>query len=252
MFSVERNQYQIILQVSMPIIHPIFYQLDQWLFQAVCCAVIFIAIIYTKDNNSNSHYSKRDESGWRQTLWRKTTQVAMKVGDSMQHFIDSLQTKHRPGQGSTYNLGASRRYSCHHTKLFAMTLIAMAAAQNSRYAEGGPFDTDSELVGIDNRCSGCITHVRSDIPGEVVETNRTIKGFGGTRLFKVWSGTIHWNWDDDEGVTHEMIIPNSFYVPDGHVRLLSPQHWAQQRPSNRDRQGGGAGETTNAVRCKLY
>ena len=44
----------------------------------------------------------------------------------------------------------------------------------------------------------------------------------------VWQGTIHWKWDDDEGITHDMIIPHSYYIPDGKVRLISPQRWAQQ------------------------
>jgi hypothetical protein len=26
---------------------------------------------------------------------------------------------------------------------------------------------------------------------------------------------------------HKFVIPKSFYVPEGNVRLLSPQHWAQ-------------------------
>ena len=48
------------------------------------------------------------------------------------------------------------------------------------------------------------------------------------------SGTIKWQWLDDLGRAHEFKIPNSYYVPEGGVRLLSPQHWAQeQRRSNR-------------------
>ena len=48
------------------------------------------------------------------------------------------------------------------------------------------------------------------------------------------SGTIKWKWLDDLGRTHEFRIPNSYYVPEGGVRLLSPQHWAQeQRRSNK-------------------
>jgi hypothetical protein len=106
------------------------------------------------------------------------------------------------------------------------------------------------MVGIDNRCSGCITHDRSDIPGEIVQVRRSIKGFGGARTFNVWMGTIHWNWDDDSGQTHTMVIPNSFYVPDGKMRLLSPQHWAQHRTGVDKRYGSG--EYTNALQTVLY
>jgi hypothetical protein len=47
-----------------------------------------------------------------------------------------------------------------------------------------------------------------------------------------------------------MIIPNAYYVPDGKVRLMSPQHWAQQR-SNKDRHGG-AGSTTMGTHVELF
>ena len=106
------------------------------------------------------------------------------------------------------------------------------------------------MVGIDNRCSGCITHVRSDIPGELRECRRIIKGFGGERHFRVWTGTIHWSWEDDDGRSHDFVIPNGFYIPDGKVRLLSPQHFGQsQRGSDRR---GGAGETTTGLQTVLF
>jgi hypothetical protein len=129
-------------------------------------------------------------------------------------------------------------------------MIAMTGMTKNSLKECGPFDSDSELVGIDNRCSGCITHVRTDIPGEIPPSNRVIKGFGGTQFASVWLGTIHWRWDVDKGQTHDMIIPNSFYVPEGKVRLLSPQHWAQGRKGKDKR--SGAGSTTTATHVKLF
>ncbi len=43
-------------------------------------------------------------------------------------------------------------------------------------------------------------------------------------------GTLQWRWLDDDGREHTHRIPNSYYVPDGGHRLLSPQHWAQTCP----------------------
>ena len=63
-------------------------------------------------------------------------------------------------------------------------------------------------------------------------------------------GTIQWDFEDDEEVTHTHIIPNSYYVPQGHVQLLSPQHWEQSR-TGKDRRGG-AGTMTTAVSCRLF
>ncbi len=52
------------------------------------------------------------------------------------------------------------------------------------------FDTDSAKVGIDNRCSACISHVPQDFIGALTDSNRTIKGFGGLRTTGVKVGTL--------------------------------------------------------------
>ena len=80
--------------------------------------------------------------------------------------------------------------------------------------------------------------------------NKSIRGFSGTKVWNVWMGAIKWDIEDDDGVTHTHIIPNSYYIPQGHVRLLSPQHWAQSRTGKDKR--GGAGTMTTAVSCKLF
>ena len=97
----------------------------------------------------------------------------------------------------------SPRYSPRPIQFMAIVAIAMSASNviENRTNECNPFDTDSGPVGIDNKCSGCITHIRSDIPGEIRECNRAIKGFGGTRVSNVWMGTIHCSWDGDDGQT---------------------------------------------------
>ena len=78
----------------------------------------------------------------------------------------------------------------------------------------------------------------------------SIRGFGGAKVWNVWMGVIKWDIEDDEGVTHTHIIPKSYYIPQGHVQLLSPQHWAQSRTGIDKR--GGAGTMTTAVSCKLF
>ena len=40
-------------------------------------------------------------------------------------------------------------------------------------------DTDSVPIGIDNRCSLCISHVPEDFMGNLIPSNRKIKGFRG-------------------------------------------------------------------------
>ncbi|KAI2499308.1 hypothetical protein MHU86_15152 [Fragilaria crotonensis] len=52
------------------------------------------------------------------------------------------------------------------------------------------------------------------------------------------------------GKKHTFTIPNSYYVPDGRVRLLSPQHWSQTQTTGPERDK--CGEYTNGRECVLF
>ena len=91
------------------------------------------------------------------------------------------------------------------------------------------FDTDTKPIGVDNRCSACISPYIEDFIGPLEDTNKTIKGFAGARTDNPMMGTLRWQWSDDSGKRHTFEIPNSYYVPSCELRLLSPQHWAQTR-----------------------
>jgi hypothetical protein len=89
------------------------------------------------------------------------------------------------------------------------------------------FDYDSYPIGIDDRCSGCMSHLRKDFIGPLRKVNITVRGFAGVTVKEVYTSTIKWKIPDDTGAITEFVIPNSYYVPSGGVRLLSPQHLAQ-------------------------
>lgn len=114
------------------------------------------------------------------------------------------------------------------------------------------FDTDSSLVGVDNRCSACISHEKKDFIGELTPVNRAIKGFGGVRKFPVQKGQLKWTFADDNGVRRTFVIDNSYYIPDGGIRLLSPQHWAREIRSLSKGKSEVAGETTYFDKCILF
>jgi hypothetical protein len=110
------------------------------------------------------------------------------------------------------------------------TLMVHALAKQRRLIiPRGKFDTDSSWVGVDCRASYCISCDRRDFPGELKPCSRSVEGFGGALHYNVWIGTLVWTWDDDEGMQHTFSIPNSYYIPDGKVKLLSPQHWVQSQ-----------------------
>jgi hypothetical protein len=107
------------------------------------------------------------------------------------------------------------------------TLTCLTATRKSALPLSLSFDTDSGSVGIDDRCSVCMSHVKSDFVGELVESAVDVTGFHGTKRCQVYRGTIKWCIADDNGGVHNILIPGSYYVPSGKHRLISPQHWAQ-------------------------
>ena len=112
------------------------------------------------------------------------------------------------------------------------------------------FDTDSKAIGVDNRASACISNDIADFVDTPHVCNRTIKSFGGVKTRKVMRGTIQWRWCDDLGVVHKFLIPNSYYIPEGGCKLLSPQHWAKTQSNGKD--FAKVGESTNSRNCTLY
>ena len=105
---------------------------------------------------------------------------------------------------------------------------------------------------LDNRCTACISHIPEDFIGDLIDSNRTIKGFADSKTSGIKVGTLLWSWQDDAGMEHSFKIPNSYYVPQGKVRLLSPQHWAKHqrvrgKNNHRDYHGTLSQTTTQAV-----
>ena len=190
---------------------------------------------------------------WWDNLWTQffnyLTWGLQPLLNQVDKWIESIRLQ--PCTDKYYSLHRRIYYSTRMTRTLAYTaIIAMSTRQNYNVSEAIPFDTDSQMIGVDNRCSACITHVRSDMPGDLIPCHRSIKGFGGAKIWEVWRGTIKWCIEDDTGVKHTHIIPNSYYVPQAKVRLLSPQHWAQAR-TGVDK-NGGAGTITTATTCTLF
>ena len=139
------------------------------------------------------------------------------------------------------------------TWMRCMEIISMEVRTNNlKGARSMRFDTDSTRIGIDNRCSGCISHRVEDFEGPLTDTDKTIRGFGGSRISNIKMGTIRWRWLDDSGAVHQFRIPRSFYIPSGNVRLLSPQHWAKAIGRTSREKANSAGEITTGDKTTLF
>ena len=119
--------------------------------------------------------------------------------------------------------------------------------QSTHWEQRTKFDVDSFQIGIDNRCSACTSHEPSDFEGGLIDTNRTIKGFGGTRTTNVQRGTLRWRLLDNDGKTHKFLIPNPFCVPSGKVPLFSLKDWAKEWKDTKPTEGTGSTTTSKSV-----
>ena len=91
------------------------------------------------------------------------------------------------------------------------------------------FDTDSRILGMDSRSSASITDEDGDVvPGTMKLTTKKVKAFGGVFTGKVYSCTIRWTVLDKQSRPHTFLLPNSYYIPEGGMKLISPQHWSQE------------------------
>jgi hypothetical protein len=108
----------------------------------------------------------------------------------------------------------------------------MLSSHSEGDGHGQWWDSDSNIVGVDNRCSACISDRESDfVEGTLVSVNRTIKGFAGSPTsLGIKVATIRWKVQDNGGQEHVWDIPGLYYVPQAGMRLFSPQHWSQTKP----------------------
>ena len=239
----------------------IYYQLGPIGYIIVWTYMIF----YWGQPEIRKHHNEPYIPKWKR--WKKLDNIKDNVykhltwlGSLIEVKINSFQVK-RQKQKKFCQIkkaaakSAGKHYG--HKKLtpFKMAILAysMMAYQSSvgaaRYKRAS-FDTDSKAVGVDNRASACISNDIADFIETPRECSRTIKSFGGVKTRKVMRGTICWRWCDELGIVHKFIIPNSYYIPEGGCKLLSPQHWAKTQANGKGY--AKVGETTTSRNCTLF
>jgi hypothetical protein len=108
----------------------------------------------------------------------------------------------------------------------AITFLTFQA-NHSAPTTGLKYDTDSFLLSIDNHVSASMTNTEDDFVGPTKTVDIKIKGIKGY-LSTAKVGTVRWSLQDDQGRNHQFNIPGTYLVPDIPIRLLSPQHLAQE------------------------
>ena len=88
------------------------------------------------------------------------------------------------------------------------------------------FDTDSFDILVDNGASRSITNNRKDFIDTPRLVRTVIEGYSGTSEASL-IGTVRWTIADDQGLEHNIILPNTILDEKAKKRILSPQHWSQ-------------------------
>jgi hypothetical protein len=136
----------------------------------------------------------------------------------------------RVRQGRSSGQGYSKRRLRTSRWFTRVSVICLLARSGS--ATPTRFDSDSVVIHVDNCASRCITNALSDFVGDPQQVVGRVKGMGGDKVAVQAVGTIKWNVEDDDGISHSFMIPGSLYIPDSPARLFSLQHWAQARKDN--------------------
>jgi hypothetical protein len=214
-------------------------------------SVVIIAVLIHEDDDGRSksayYVPKSQQTWWHRTRIRvgRTVTTLLEGGLArLEAMVGSLPRRRRPPKARGRRRGGAR-------KCWVLTAYGVLALQAWKIPTERTvvFDTDSAPVGIDSRCSACISPFESDFVGPLQDTGVTIKGFGGTRTRGVKRGTVRWRWQDDEGTVHSFDIPGSYYVKEAEYRLLSPQHWAKAQG---DTTPFGTGCNTDSTHSQLY
>ena len=98
---------------------------------------------------------------------------------------------------------------------------------NERLAPSGSFDSDLQVLMLDDGASACITNNINDFTEPPKRVDRKVKGIKG-HAQATHRGTVKWYIEDDHGLVHVMIITRAYLIPEATTRILSPQHLAQQ------------------------
>ena len=107
------------------------------------------------------------------------------------------------------------------------TVVAHQARDDTDAHQFHP-DWDARQLGIDNPATAFISGHIEDFDGPLLETNKVVRGVGGTRITGAKQGTASFILEDDTGTPHRIALPGSYYIPGTTDRLLSPQHMSQQ------------------------
>jgi hypothetical protein len=134
-----------------------------WLRPLQIVTVLLYVCIFKRDE-------QRRDYRRRTTLDKLLSRAHDVIERSMTRLGDwILKCRSNPGKTQRRKLQSAlkRHASRSRTMGLAMSVLAMHARTAVSTERMTQFDTDGEWVGVDNRCTGCISHVRSDFVSDL-------------------------------------------------------------------------------------
>ena len=119
-----------------------------------------------------------------------------------------------------------------------------------RTSPSGTFDSDSQALMLDDGASACITNDKDDFIEPPKRVDRKVKGIKG-HANATHRGTLKWHIEDDHGLVHITEIKGAYLIPEATMRILSPQHLAQQADEHYP-QVEGTGPLTTSKNITLF
>lgn len=229
-------------------------------------------------DDSRHEMSYHELKQWKRTRWRnnRVIQAVNNVFEDVAAFAAGLlpRAKTRLTCSSNASIRGSfarhrriyiefrdkRAYLVTKSKILKGSAIAMAMMSTEASRQWSKrhvaFDTDAFPVRIDNCASRTMSFSKDDFVPDTLKPIRPIriKGFGSasTQTMVTHEGTVKWTILDDDGVPHDISVPNSLFTPRSGERLLSPQHWAQTANDYTSDQQPGTYCVTTDKEVRLY
>lgn len=163
---------------------PDFYKI--W----TCLLIVIILLInrFIYENNNQRKYIPKSRQHF-QYLYATFNTTIDKLGTFCERTIQKwTRTTHstRKSKPQHYKTSSYKPKKCMKETRRNMTFLVQAAlamqatkATNitPRYENVLTCDTDSASIGVDNRCTACISHIIDDFEGPLTDSGRVIKGF---------------------------------------------------------------------------
>jgi hypothetical protein len=202
-----------------------WYVYFQWfIISSIVCILEFVIANIGKCSKKSTQYSKH--SRWKfhnrlivsTIIWGSNQRNRIVKGDKHKVHV-------KPTDFETYTAEPESSKSHHISRNLPNDIICNATYdQEAHRVKKTRFDTDSYPIKIDNCCTTTMSGYKNDFEPSTFQPviNKVVRGFGNVLTPITHTGTVVWNIDDDHGNTHQLRIPNAYYVPESGIRLLSP------------------------------